>query len=256
MEIEYPIDHVPATPEYVLAVFSSQHRLSCQVNFGSEPDEPLTFGMSVSAWRNEADLLPWSQLATSLNEYWGIHYTEEEWHAVLNPGGKRTLREVCNLIAAHAVRPVVRPSGIFGNCCLPAGVFLTLRSRLKDEGVDVAALRPSTPLEGFLPRYAYELLEATTRLAPGAIEKVSWFALATDANCGIILLSVACLTLNFFLSSPWFTIAGVAGIIVGYLWSWIAVRWIDPQRVEFDSLETFGDLSRKIAERLQAGVAS
>jgi hypothetical protein len=256
MEIKYPVDHKPATPEYVLAVLNSHYCFSCQVSFGAEPHEPLTFDTTVSDWRAEAELLPWPRIEEAHNEYWEINCAQEEWRAVLIPERKRTLRDVCELIAARAMRPVVRPSEIFGSRCLPAGVFLTLRSRLQEAGIDVAGLRPSTPLEGFMPRHAYELLDATTRLTPGAIEKVSWFAPARDASFGIFLLSAGCLLLNFFTDSPWFTIVGVAGMVVGYLWSWIAVRWIGPQRVEFDSLETFGDLSRRIAERLQTGAVS
>lgn len=252
MEVEYPIDAVPATPEYVLAVLNSHHRYGCQVNYGVEPEETLTFNMTVSTWRFEAELLPWTQLAAGYNEYWGINCTQEEWYVVLKPERKRTLRDVCELIAAHATRPVVQPSTIFGGNCLPAGVFLTLRSQLKHEGIDVTELRPSTPLANYLRRHAFELLDAASRLQPGVVEKVSWFAPINDASFGVFLFSAACLLIRLVASNPWFTIVGVTGMVVSYLWSWIAVRWIGPQRVEFDSLETFGDLSCRIAQRLEA----
>ena len=256
METEYPVDAAPATPEYVLAVLNSHHRFGCQVNFGDEPAQALTFEMTVSAWRFEAELLPWVQLAESFNEYWGINCTQQEWRAVLKPERKRTLREVCELIAANTTRPIVRPSTILGGNCLPAGVFLTLRSRLKREGIDVTELRPSTPLKDYARRHSFELLDAASRLQPGVIDKVSWFAPINDAGFGIFMLSMACLLLQWFTGNPWLTIIAVAGVVVSYLWNWIAVRCIGPQRVEFDSLVTFGDLSRRIALRLEASSAA
>ena len=251
MEIEYPANFDPATPEYVLAVLNSHHRFGCQVNFGSEPDEMLTFDMTVSAWRSEAELLPWSQLAESFNKYWGMNCSQDEWRGVLKPERKRTLRDVCEFVAARAVQPKVRPSAIFGRDCLSAGVFLTLRSQLNEQGINVAELRPSTPLERFARRHPFELLDAATRLTPGVIENVSWNAPASDATFGVFLLGAACLLIRLLTSNLWFTIVGVVAIVVGYLWGWIAVRWVGPQRVQFDSLKTFGDLSRAIAERLE-----
>jgi hypothetical protein len=250
MKIEYPVDVDRATPEYVLAILNEHHQYSCQVNYDGDLDELFTFDTTVATWRFESDLLPWRQLVEPFNRYWEVNCTEAEWSVVFTPPRKRTLRDVCEFIASRAVRPKVRPSAIMGGSCLPAGIFLTLRSRLRDVGVDVADLRPSTPLDEILRRHPFEVFDAATRLAPGTIEKVTWDAPAEDATLVIFLFGAACLLGQLLTNEPWFTILGVASIAFAYVWSWIAVRRIGPQRVQLDALETFGDLSRAIAQRL------
>jgi hypothetical protein len=51
-----PVNHelppyVPATPEYVLAVFRDQYRQDCSIEYDAEPQLELTFETTIAEWR-------------------------------------------------------------------------------------------------------------------------------------------------------------------------------------------------------------
>src|SRR4051794_3800174 len=127
MDVLYPTINVPATPEYVLEVLRGQHRLECEFGEG-DPDSNLTMAMTVADWQAASNLVSWRALGRAFNEWWDIDYSDAEWRVALKPEASRTLGDVCEFIAARAVRPTVKPARLFGGECTPAGVFLTIRS--------------------------------------------------------------------------------------------------------------------------------
>jgi hypothetical protein len=66
----------------------------------------------------------------------------------------------------------VKPITILGRNCLPAGAFLSICSVLRDAGVDVSHISPSTPLAEYARKYPSEFLVYVSRLAPGALPLV------------------------------------------------------------------------------------
>ncbi len=243
MEVRYPTDEIPATPEYVLDVLRDWHR------FGLLDDEP-TFEMSV---RELADILNdtimfWRELARSLNAHLGLAIPVPDWEGVLSPMGTRTVRDVCEFVAARlGTRPAIRPWRHIAGDCLPAGAFLTVRALLVRDGADPDGITPSTPLETYLVQFFEKpWLRDLTRLAPGRLPPatVDYGLLGTGA--GVVVLAVAAVMLGLLTGAiVFFGLACLlmpVAFLAGYL---TAVR--PPHRVELPGLHTFRDLAYALA---------
>lgn len=256
MNNSYPTDKVPASAEYVLSVIRDNHRQQCQFDFEADPNVVLSFDTTIAEWRYACDLLHWRKLARAINHHWSIECNLEQWRAVLEPPKKRTLRDVCELIDAHAVREVVRPMRILGTSCETAGVFLTVRSLLGDAGADTATIAPSTNLAPYARRYLGVFLGPVSRLAPDRLRPVKihkplyWGALLV-LFLGLCLLGLAAMiwgSQNY----DALTIVGVLLFAVCYSLTWIAAV-TDPTAVEFGDLRTFRDLAISMSAPTREG---
>lgn len=251
MNQSYPTATVPATPDYVLSVIQDEHRQTCEYDEGTDPQAILSYDTTVSEWRDASDLVGWWQLGRALNIRWDIRCSAAEWHAVLVPAGKRTLRDVCNLIAPRAVQPVIRPATVLGRECAAAGAFLTVRALLRDAGAAADEIAPSTILAPYTRDYAYVFLGAVSRLAPGVLPPIRIQSAYADAvysgGCFLILLSIVFLALG--LAGLWvFTLVGVPLFVFSHLLMWFAGQ-VTPDSVEFGELRTFRDLATLLADR-------
>lgn len=90
------------TPLHFLSAIRQQHREQCGCDDEADPTAKLNFDTTVSEWREACDLVGWRQLAGLLNEYWDLDIPLDEWKHVLEPAEKRTLRDVCELLATEA----------------------------------------------------------------------------------------------------------------------------------------------------------
>lgn len=156
------------TPTDILNILIEQHRISSKLDFEADPDAILTFDSTINYWRNAGDLLPWKPLSEFLNESFGISITETKWEETLTPSRKRTLREVCKLIAENCEYQDIKPIKILGNECLSASVFLTLKKYLKHRNVDVSHIKPSSLIAPYLEKYYSEMLEQIGIISKGS----------------------------------------------------------------------------------------
>ncbi len=156
------------TPTDILNILIEQHRISSKLDFEADPDAILTFDSTINYWRNAGDLLPWKPLSEFLNECFGISITETKWEETLTPSRKRTLREVCKLIAENCKYQDIKPIKILGNECLSASVFLTLKKYLKRRNVDVSNMKPSSLIAPYLEKYYSEMLEQIGIISKGS----------------------------------------------------------------------------------------
>src|SRR5918999_618718 len=232
----------PATPDYVLAVLRDAYRHAEHLDPESESGVDLTFTSTIGEWRRACDLLSWRPLGRALNKWFDIALPDSAWRVVLHPSDKHTLRDVCELIAAHAQRPISRPARIAGVECEAAGAFLVLRTMLRHAGVPVSDVRPSTPLESVARRYLGELLTTTGRLAPGIIPTPK-LQHARPFDVALILAGFGLLGL---LAAGVFHASGLILPAVGLFLSGLAGTWLFrglPLRsVTFGSVRTFRDL--------------
>lgn len=90
------------TPMNFLSAIRQQHREQCGCDDQADPEAKLNFDTTVSEWREACDLVGWRQLAGLLNEFWDLDIPLDEWKHVLEPAEKRTLRDVCELLATEA----------------------------------------------------------------------------------------------------------------------------------------------------------
>ncbi len=247
MDAHYPTIDLPATAEYVLAIFRDMHRQQSQYDPEADPDASLSFDSTVAEWRAACDLLGWRELGRAHNQLWDINLPDAEWQAVLKPAHEKRLGGVCEMIARNARRPLVRPARLFGCTCSPAGVFLTVRSLLHQAGARADKITPSTPLAPYTRRYCEVFLGPISRLVPGAlplvrIRKPAYDAAVWGALAGLLFLAVgACSGLHLL------TLGGGLLFIVAYVQTWIAA-WSRPASVEFGELRTFRDLAVVVAE--------
>lgn len=248
MDTHYPTIDKPATPEYVLAVLRDEHRQMRRLGDSPAPYMSLSLDSTVAEWRLARDLVGSRQLGRAMNQSWGISCTDAEWQAVLEPPKTKRLAGVCELIALHARRPLIRPSRLFGCTCSPAGAFLTIRSLLHQAGVPADDIAPSTPLAPYLRRHLALFLGPISRLAPGALPLVRVRAILYEAASCALVAGALCLVVGPCIGLPLLTARGGFLFVLAYSLIWIAKRLILPASVEFGRLRTFRDLALVIAE--------
>jgi hypothetical protein len=137
-----------------------------------------------------------------------------------------------------------------GASCKPAGAFLAIRSMLQHEDVDVADVRPSTPLHEYTCRHFGSFIQIAARLTPGSMPDVrindpvnDLTALASFVGWLMVLAGMAVGALT---SWHLLTIAGTPVAIPALLMMQVMSNF-PPRRVSFGNLATFGDLARVMA---------
>jgi hypothetical protein len=248
LDVCYPTIDQPATPEYVLAVLRDTHRQQCQHDPEADSYAVLSFDTTVAEWRDACDLLESRQLGRGFNQIWGIACPDAEWRSVLEPPRSRRLADVCQLIAVHAARRVIRPSRLLGRTCAPAGAFLTIRSLLHEAGAPADEIAPSTPLAPFTRRFGAVFLGPISRLAPGALPLVRIRTPVHDADIWGILVAAVCILVGPCSGIHLLTVFGVALFGLVYALTWYAARNLLPASVEFGELRTFRDLAIAVAK--------
>jgi hypothetical protein len=248
MDVNYPTIDEPASPGYVLAVLQDMHRQQCQHDPEADRDTVLSLDTTIADWRAACDLVGWCELGRAHNEVWGITCSDAEWRAALEPADQKRLADVCQLIAAHAVRPVIRPARLLGTNCAPAGAFLTIRSLLHQAGAPAGEIAPSTPLAEYARQYASVFLGPVSRLAPGALPPVRIRTPVYDAALLGILVAMLCFLVGVCSGLHVLTIAGALLFASGYALIWYAARCLQPASVQFGELRTFRDLAVVVAE--------
>lgn len=107
MSTDNAASSVPLTPQAVLDRLAALHEQRCRESREAVPEVRLTFETCVSDWKFACG---WSGLSTlylgrKMNEMWGLTCSLRAWKTVLEPARKRTLREVCALIADPPAEP-------------------------------------------------------------------------------------------------------------------------------------------------------
>lgn len=249
MKADYPIEYVPATPEYILACIREQWRQNALLD-GEEPDDAErqlpTFVTTVHEWREAMDLVGWRPLGQALNEDWETQFTESQWFSVLMPAREKTLRGVCELLATQARRWVLPPAKMLGRECASAGVFLAMRALLVQAGAP-RELRPSTPLEPFLQKWPEVFLQQVSRLAPGGLpftrknETFNTLIALSYIFSGLLLLP------GLLVKDPW--MASGAVILYGLAWIGAGCGGWFPGPLKLEAVTNFRGLTEAIVEQ-------
>lgn len=260
----------PATPDDVLAVFRDWYRFQLEYDPEAEPDYIIEFGLTVSDWTNACDLVRPSKLGAALGKEFGVEAARNDWRQVLEPGKGRTLRDVCEFISGRGGRVATAESfRIFGCESGTAGAFIAIRSMLKEHGVDVAGLRPSSSVNEFVKNNKWHgvLMNIMCHLAPGVLPD----AVQRAENNILEKLLAGALPLGFLLVLAGFCVAGgswLSGYLGGPEIAKDYVKWILvtggslmpvaiiglmfcerawPTEHSHPPVETFGDLARAVA---------
>jgi len=163
---------VKYTEKEILEIFKEQHRLCSPLDPEAESWAKITKEMSISEWRWANDLLEWEKLSQFLNQEFRTEISKKDWYNVLEPAKDKTLKDVCGLISLHAQKDTYEPKMIFGQPCLKASVFLTIKKNLKEKGVDISELRPSSTLSEYMGENFSPILEEITLTGTKSIEAI------------------------------------------------------------------------------------
>lgn len=254
MKADYPVEWVPATPDYILAAIQEEWRQCAIPDEAEEPGGSLPgFFTTVHQWREGLGLVGWSRLGYALNKQWGTKISGWRWFQVLVPAREKTLREVCNLLATQARQPVFPRAGFLGCAGQSAGVFLAVRSLLIQAGAS-RDLRPSTSLEPFLRKWPKVFVKQVSELAPGGLplafvnkffERLAMLSFAA----GLLLVLLSALA-----SEPYVVVAGTLLLGAGWLGGLFGPTWF-PGRLTLENATTFRGLTEIIVEqRRRCGV--
>lgn len=160
------------TPLEIFGIFKEQHRLCSPLDLDADPAAILTPEMSIRDWRAANWLVGWKKLGQYLNQEFRIDIPLQDWWAVLEPAHQHRLIEVCQLIADRAIKENPLPKVLFGRPCIKAGLFLNFKKNLRQKGVDVSELRPSSSLATYLDQYFSPIIEEITLTCTRPIEKI------------------------------------------------------------------------------------
>lgn len=234
-----------ASPEFVLEAIRDNHRHQCAFDPEADPSAELSFETSVAEWRDACDLVRTEKLGVALNEMWGIEVPAPAWREVLEPPKQRTLRDVCDLVAAHATMTVIQPAGSFGVQCRAAGAFLAIRALLLKAGIQDGAIRPSQPIAEIARLHPEIFLGPISRLAPGRLPTVTirspmHQAAVWTAISGFV---VALVSAKFY---PILTLAALGMVLLAVIATGI-VSMYPPRAVQFGEIVTFRDLAETLA---------
>jgi hypothetical protein len=250
MNADYPVQETPATPEYILAVLKDRYRQQCQFDPEVERDVLLSFDSTIQEWREACDLIGWRKLAKAMNDWFKTDFSDEQWKAVLEPAKEKKLRDVCELLATKAKRLEIK---LFGNRCVNAGIFLTIRSLLKRAGVQ-GTIKPSTPIAPFFRNNLGQFLSEIGKIEPGALPPVKIHNPFYDYSCWAFGLGLLICVVGGF----WNALLVILGVCIAgfsYISIWIAAK-SSPQKVEFGSIKTFRDLTLIIANARKERLSS
>lgn len=159
-------------PEEILEIFKEQHRLCSPLDPEADPWAEIESEMTIREWRWANDLINWKELSEFLNKEFRIEIPENIWYETLEPSKKRKFIEVCTLIANHAKKDNYQPKKLFGQPCLKASVFLTIKKNLENKGVNISELKPSSSLNEYMNKYFSPVLEEITLTITKPIDKI------------------------------------------------------------------------------------
>jgi len=252
---DVPTTRRQMTADDVLAVFHGYQRagfgdLYEQVTSDTGLDEaiPATGLQNDVVWGEDRWL--WK----TVQKVFRVSIPRDEWKAALRPWCRHTLGDLCELIAPRATVEEIRPVTVLGRPCLPAGAFFAVRSALAGAGINVAGVRPSTPLEPMLKRYRDRFLMPLFMLEPGKLPPLS-IEEPLPVTLGYRSILLGLLVLVLAIPAAWLNMPGLvfglmaaaATVFLGVLTLTVGTLF-PPREVKLGELKTFRDLCLALVE--------
>jgi hypothetical protein len=245
MRVERELIQVPMRPDDVLAAIRESYRFAAELDPESESGIVLTRDSAIAEWRRACDLVGARALGHALNEWFGVAASEAEWRDVLEPPQQARLAGVCDLVAAKgARRPVPGSAHFAGGECAAGGAFLTLRTLLAREGINVRELRPSTPLSALAGRHLVPLVTIMGKLAPNVLPVPRIITSRLERlSAGAFGICLTALLFAGAVDSPWYLVSALVGMILAAIGLY-ASQGLAPERYEFAEPATLGAVAR------------
>lgn len=232
-------------PTEILEIIQANYRQQQQVDTVVLKGQEFTFETTIFDWRDVCDLVDTRELWKYLNFYFRIDVDRETWMTILEPEDKKTLGDLCSFLANVAQKDIIKPVKLFGNNCGTAAVFKSLLERLKNRGIDVSGIRPSSQLEPLVKRYGGILIEEINQLDPVALPpmdfKTNWvYKWGLRSFMSFIFFTIVLI----YIESNWAWLT-VAICLIGYGMTWLGAR-MKPKQASFKDIYTIADLVRRM----------
>jgi hypothetical protein len=232
-------------PTEILEIIQANYRQQQQYDDVVLRNQKLTSDTTILEWRDICDLLDTSELWKYLNFYFRLNIERAVWLTQLEPEDEKTLGELCHFISIHADKDIIRPINLFGSKCESAAIFKTFTSKLKDRGVDVSELRPSSKLEPLVQKYRSVIIEEVNLLDPNVLPpidyKTNWIY-----KWGLRAFMIFLFATFFLAYKESYLAWGTAAVsFTGYLMTWLGAR-LNARRARFAGIDTVADLVRRI----------
>lgn len=241
-------EHRNLTADEIFFIFKEEHRLCSPLDPEADPSFDLQLASTVDEWREARDLLTWDKLAKVYNEEYRIEIPLETWKTVFEPGDKRTVKDVCELMSKHAKIEVIKPVKILGQICLSTAIFKSIKKGLELRGIDTSGLSPSSRIEPVLKKNFGEFLGHINKSFTGVLPEINERRTTLGNLAGYFGLT---LILSLFGSIFWDKLLIIVAltlptIILGYL----CYRQFKTQNemLTIPGIVTFRDLIERIVE--------
>lgn len=243
------IEYRNLTAEEVFSIFKEEHRLCSPLDPEADPSFDLQPTSTVDDWRLARGLMAWKKLVKFYNDEFEIRIRLEEWKRAFEPGDEKTIMDVCDLISRHAQVQIVRPIKLFGENCLSASIFRSIKKNLDSRGIDTSELSPASRIEPVLKKNFNEFFMHINKNFTGVIPEIKEHRTpAGKLTVYLGLLSIILLFGSIFWESLMFVsvIAFLAAIVSGYFHR----RKFDTQdgMLTVPGIVTFRDLVERIVE--------
>ncbi|OQP46212.1 hypothetical protein [Niastella populi] len=232
-------------PIEILQIIQANYKQQQQYDDIVLKDQELTFETTILEWRDICDLVDTSKLWKYLNYYFRMTADEEAWMNILEPEDEKTLGDLCNFIAILAEKEIIRPIKLFGNYCTTAAIFKSLKGRLKNRGIDVPDLKPSSQLAPLVKKYNSVFIEEINQIDPMVLPpinyKTNWvykWGLRSFITFLFLTILLICIKSNW----AWYK-GGV--FLIGYGMTWLG-GILKPKQASFRDIHTVADLVRRI----------
>lgn len=245
------------TSEEIFFIFKEEHRICSPLDPEAYPSFDLQPTSTVAEWLDARHLLPWMELRTIYNEWFEIEIPIEEWRSAAGFSNEKSMQGVFDLFSAHAKIEVIKSVKLFGQSCLSAAIFKSIKKNLKTRGIDTSGLAPSSKIEPVLKKNFGQFVADINRNFSGVLPEIRKTETTLSSLVGFTgLVSI----LSLVLSMAWHNLLFVSGIsfILAVILATIENRRFNQQEgmLTIPGIVTFRDLVNRIIELKQNEIRS
>lgn len=237
------------TSEEIFHIFKEEHRLCSPLSPEADPDFDLQPSSTVAEWLDARHLLPWMELRENYNDWYSIEIPIEEWRMTAGYSNEKTMQGVFDLIASHAKIEIIKSVKLFGQDCLSAAVFKSIKKNLETKGIDASDLLPSSRIEPILKNNFSDFIVHINKNFTGILPEIKESETTLSGPSGYAALATLILFIGGFFWSKLFVVAG-ALLIVTLILSFFDRRQFLKRdgMLTVPGIVTFRDLVNRIVE--------
>lgn len=187
----------------------------------------------------------WVYIAAMLERLFRVEIDRQRWRAVLEPPKHRPLGPVCDLIAEHALAPVIDRGPGSTSLDWQAAAFRSILLILNDAGLDVQGLTPHSKLAPLLPGWSAVFTQVVSRLAPGRMPALRAINHSFRASIAVLVAGAVAHVAGHVLPLTFLPALGSVLLLVGAI-GLLLSSTLPAKRYRLGDLLTLADLARAL----------